>query len=177
MMPEKEVSAPNDPFMEGRYKISEFRIILIALAVIALVALAITWYTRRKPPPALPPATAKQPSYTVGAYHTAPYKIKRLRVKYLGQAEQFGERYDHYEVKGVIVRPTEEAASSARLFITLKSGLLTVKKVQTVVSGLEVAKEKEFTVRVPDETYARVRNATLDFIVMADQERPKTPLP
>jgi hypothetical protein len=32
-------------------------------------------------------------------------------------------------------------------------------------------------VHVPDETYARVRNATLDFILMADQERPKAPTP
>ena len=163
--------------MEERYKVSEFRIVLIALAVIASVAFAVAWRNRRKPPPALPPTTAKQPSYTVDVYHTEPYEVTKLRVKYLGQAEQFGERYDDYEVKGIIVRPTAQVASSARLFITMKCGLLNVKKVQTVVRQLEVGKEKQFTVHVPDETYARVRNATLDFILMADQERPKAPTP
>jgi hypothetical protein len=174
---EKEVNVHNDPFMEARYKVSEFRIVLIALAVIALVTLAIAWRSRRKPPPVLPSATAKQPSYTVDVYHAEPYKVTKLRVKYLGQAEQFGERYDDYEVKGIIIRPTEKVASTARLFITMKCGLLNVKKVQTIVRQLKVGKEKQFTVHVPDETYARVRNATLDFILMADQERPKAPTP
>lgn len=176
-MPEDKAGMRPDPFMEGRYKISEFAIILITLAVIALVTAVLVWLNRRPPPPALPPATAKSPSYTVSAYHTEPYRVTQLRVKYLGQVEQFGERCDYYEVKGIIVRPTAQVASSARLFLTMKCGLLNVKRVQSVVRGLEVGREQEFTVRVADETFARLRNATLDFILMADQERPTPPTP
>jgi hypothetical protein len=176
-MPKKKAETSDDPFMEERYKVSGFRIVLIALAVMAVVTLALVWRHRRPPPPPLPPATVKKPSYTVSAYHTEPYQVTKLRVIYRGQAEQFGERYDDYEVRGTIIRPTKEVASSARLFVTMKCGLLNVKQVQTVVTGLEVGKEKPFTVHVPDETYARVRNATLDFILMADQERPKAPTP
>jgi hypothetical protein len=172
----------DDPYAEPKFRKSEFRVVFASLVFVLIIAvLAVTGVFKRAGRYLFPPKYKwpvnfeAQPKYKIMI--AKPVKVERyrlinLQVKYHGIGRLFGTRFDDYEFKGTIIRPTAKVSSSARLFITLKTGLIKMKKDQKVLENLKVGQPKNFSIRIPDYGYARLRNRELVFIIMAGEEQP-----